>query len=429
MIDALYFFNVKGDIIIHRVYNNLIKKAALDQFRTQIISRKEASSVPPIFYVDKYSFMYTRKGDMYLIAISESNCNPSLVFQFLFQFRDILTNYLGTKWNENSLKNKYTLVYELLDETLDSGYPQNCSIEALRLYINLGSANVQETAGSQLTEAITGKTDWRRQDLKYKKNEVFIDVLESVNLLLSADGTILSQAVSGKIMMKAFLTGMPECKFGLNDKIIIDKEIQSGQRPAHRAQGVEIDDCTFHRCVRLGKFDIDRTITFIPPDGEFELMRYRIVDSVNLPFRVIPVIEERGKTRVAYNLKVVANYSPKLYANNVVFKIPCPSNTARAKLYVNGGKAKYEPGQKAIVWRIRRFTGAIELNLTGEAELMSTTQEKTWSKPPIQVEFHIPMFTSSGLSVRYLKVIERSGYKTTKWVRYMTINGGYQIRV
>lgn len=37
---------------------------------------------------------------------------------------------------------------------------------------------------------------------------------------------------------------------------------------------VELDDCQFHQCVKLGKFDSDRTISFIPPDGEFELMRY-----------------------------------------------------------------------------------------------------------------------------------------------------------
>lgn len=36
---------------------------------------------------------------------------------------------------------------------------------------------------------------------------------------------------------------------------------------------VELDDCQFHQCVKLGKFDSDRTISFIPPDGEFELMR------------------------------------------------------------------------------------------------------------------------------------------------------------
>jgi hypothetical protein len=37
---------------------------------------------------------------------------------------------------------------------------------------------------------------------------------------------------------------------------------------------VELDDCRFHQCVRLTDFDATRTISFVPPDGEFELMRY-----------------------------------------------------------------------------------------------------------------------------------------------------------
>ena len=62
---------------------------------------------------------------------------------------------------------------------------------------------------------------------------------------------------------------MPECKFGLNDKLSVEKE---GRQQKARTHSVAIDDCQFHRCVRLGKFDADRTITFIPPDKEFELM-------------------------------------------------------------------------------------------------------------------------------------------------------------
>ena len=37
---------------------------------------------------------------------------------------------------------------------------------------------------------------------------------------------------------------------------------------------VAIDDLTFHQCVNLGKFDTKGQITFVPPDGEFELMKY-----------------------------------------------------------------------------------------------------------------------------------------------------------
>lgn len=104
--------------------------------------------------------------------------------------------------------------------------------------------------------------------MKYKKNEAFVDVVETVNLLMSANGTVLRADVDGHIVMRAYLSGTPECKFGLNDKLVLDK----GDRPAG-GNAVELDDCHFHQCVRLNQFDSDRTISFIPPDGEFELMK------------------------------------------------------------------------------------------------------------------------------------------------------------
>jgi len=39
------------------------------------------------------------------------------------------------------------------------------------------------------------------------------------------------------------------------------------------------------------------------------------------------------------------------------------------------------------------------------------------------------MFTASGLHVRSLKIYERSNYQTTKWVRYLSRSGSYQIKV
>lgn len=34
-----------------------------------------------------------------------------------------------------------------------------------------------------------------------------------------------------------------------------------------------------------------------------------------------------------------------------------------------------------------------------------------------QVKFEIPYFTVSGIQVRYLKIIEKSGYQALPWVR------------
>lgn len=50
-------------------------------------------------------------------------------------------------------------------------------------------------------------------------------------------------------------------------------------------------------------------------------------------------------------------------------------------------------------------------------------------RPPIAVKFEIPYFTTSGIQVRYLKVIEKSGYQAFPWVRYITQNGDYFLRM
>lgn len=44
----------------------------------------------------------------------------------------------------------------------------------------------------------------------------------------AAAGQVLSAHVSGRVVMKSYLSGMPECKFGMNDKIVIDKQGKAG---------------------------------------------------------------------------------------------------------------------------------------------------------------------------------------------------------
>lgn len=167
--------------------------------------------------------------------------------------------------------------------------------------------------------------------------------------------------------MRAYLSGMPECKFGLNDKLVLDRKSQQQSGFKSKAKGalaiaaaglnndeqeaVELDDCQFHQCVRLGKFDSDRSISFVPPDGEFELMRYRSTTNINLPFKVQPIVEEIGKSKVEYTISLRSNFDAKLNATNVILKIPTPLNTASVDCKVTVGKAKYVPAENHILWR------------------------------------------------------------------------------
>jgi len=370
---------------------------------------------------------------MYAVAVSQGNAKVALVFQFLHEVVKVLKAYFGD-FTEESIRNNFVLIYELLDEVLDYGYPQNCSTDVLKLYITQTgdkSAAAERSAAQAVTIQATGAISWRKEGIKYRKNELFIDVVENCNLLVSNKGTILRNDVSGSILVKCYLSGTPECKFGLNDKLLLDNEAKAKKAATARrpGSGIEIDDVSFHQCVKLGKFDMDRTISFVPPDGEFQLMSYRITENVNLPFRVLPVVKELGRTRLEVNVKVKAMFTFKLFATNVVIKIPLPSNTAVANVSAASGKCKYEPAQGGIIWKLRRFPGDTEYFMSGEIEMMSTMNDKAWSRPPIVMDFQVPMFAASGLHVRFLKVFEKSNYSTIKWVRYITKAGQYQHRI
>ncbi len=157
-------------------------------------------------------------------------------------------------------------------------------------------------------------------------------------------------------------------------------------------------------------------------------MTYRVTENVNLPFKLFPVITA-SKTHVEINLKVKALFDASNSATNVVVKIPVPKNVATANAFCNTGKAKYEPENSAVVWRIKKFPGESEYLVRVECELTPTTVEKIWVRPPIAMEFQVPMFTSSGLRVRFLQIIEKMGYKTTKWIRYISKAGQYEQRI
>jgi hypothetical protein len=65
-----------------------------------------------------------------------------------------------------------------------------------------------------------------------------------VNMLMSSKGAVLRCDVHGKIVMKVFLSGMPDVKLGLNDKL-------EARRPAAAAQLQALAACTAAPCDAL----------------------------------------------------------------------------------------------------------------------------------------------------------------------------------
>jgi AP-2 complex subunit mu-1 len=425
MISAIVVTNLRGDPLLTRNYRaDEIGRSVINAFKSSITKDVRV----PTKTIGNHSFLYIKVGTIFIVAITRYNVNAAVVFELLHTIAKIYQIYFGAQQlTEETIKTHVILAWELLEETVDWGYPQNTDLETLKPFVTQkGAVKIEKIKSPEAKlNQVTGAIPWRSPDLKYKKNEIFIDIIESVNILVSTEGKTLRADVSGQAVMKTHLSGMPECKFGINDKVFLEK-INS----TSKSSGIAIDDCTFHQCVRLGKFDRERAISFIPPDGEFELMKYRTTQQIEIPFQIVPIVKEISKTRMEVKVSISSIFKKDMNGEDVKMLIPLPKNTATCKIFAQTGRAKYSPEVDGILWKIKRFPGETKVMLRAEVEISASVLKKQWSRPPISLEFQVPMFAASGLNVRFLKVIEqKQQYKAIKWVRYLTKAGSYQFKI
>jgi AP-1 complex subunit mu len=83
------------------------------------------------------------------------------------------------------------------------------------------------------------------------------------------------------------------------------------------------------------------------------------------------------------------------------------------------------------MWTIKNFPGQTEINLRLQFLVPTVRSDgsELHMKKPISVKFDIPSFTVSGIQVRYLKIQDKTGYQAFPYVKYITMNGDYHIRM
>lgn len=214
-----------------------------------------------------------------------------------------------------------------------------------------------------------------------------------------------------------------------------------------------MEDVKFHQCVRLSRFENDRTISFIPPDGEFELMSYRLSTQVKPLIWAEAVVERHEGSRIEFMVKVSvcvlgerpvlqrslqqcsqnirctssrcvtppiyaqvkAQFKRRSTANNVEVHVPVPDDADSPKFRAAVGTVHYAPEKSAMIWKIKQLGGGREFLMRAHFGLPSVKNEDTLDRrAPINVKFEIPYFTVSGIAVRYLKITEKSGYQALR---------------
>ena len=153
---------------------------------------------------------------------------------------------------DESLRDNFVITYELLDEIMDHGYPQLTEVKVLKEFIKTEANKLAATDKKKKSKeekitdimvptAASNVVSWRPEGIKHAKNEVFLDVIEKLNLLVSANGNVLRSEIIGRVHMRSFLSGMPELKLGLNDKVLFDM-----QNRTTSGKLIEMEDIKFH---------------------------------------------------------------------------------------------------------------------------------------------------------------------------------------
>lgn len=266
---------------------------------------------------------------------------------------------------------------------------------------------------------------WRKAGVKYNQNEIYVDLVEEIDAIVDANGRVVSSDVSGSIQAQAHLSGVPDLLMTFTDPNVID-------------------DCSFHPCVRYARYEMDRVVSFVPPDGDFELMKYRVKnaqDVINPPIYCTPQItfgdgslSSQGRISVVVGVKPISSLilpsghrkTGGLVIEEVAVTIPFARVVRTANLTVNIGTILYDEAAKVAKWVIGKLDQTKRPQLTGTM-ILQTNDDIPEENPPLQLHWKIPQASVSGVSVNGLSMIGET-YRPYKGVRSVTKSGRFQVR-
>jgi AP-4 complex subunit mu-1 len=437
MIGQFFILSPRGDTIINKDFRG-DAIANMQELFFRKVKFWDKSDAPPVVQIEGITYIFIRRSGLLIACTTKYNVSPSATVELLVRMAKVFKDYCGVL-TEESIRKNFVLVYELLEEMMDFGYPQITSTEMLKscvhneavmvaapslpsaLMANMNSRSTKPSAAANVP--ITMKTARGGN----AKNEIYVDIVERLTVLFNASGYVLNSCIDGSILMRSFLSGNPELRLALNEDLVVGKGSGYGS--------VVLDDCNFHECVHLDEFETSRTLHFLPPDGEFALLNYRVTADFRVPFKVYPLLEEPGPYKLDVQLVIRCDVPETNYGSNLVIRMAAPRCTHSASAEVvgefPGASAEFVAAEKKLVWSVRRLNGGSELVLRAKMSLdQLVTAAHRKELGPVSLAFEIPMYNASSLQVRYLRISEtHKAYNPHRWVRYVTQASSYVCRL
>ena len=167
---AVFLLDLKGRALISRNYRGDVDMTVIDKFMPILLDREEEGSLTPILRHSDTTLAYIKYNNLYLVSMTKTNANIALVFTFLHKIVAVLTEYFG-QLEEESIRDNFVLIYELLDELMDFGYPQTTDGKILQEYITQEGYKIFGKADQlqpRPPKSVTNAVSWRTEGIKYR---------------------------------------------------------------------------------------------------------------------------------------------------------------------------------------------------------------------------------------------------------------------
>uniref|UniRef100_A0A672NFQ2 AP-3 complex subunit mu-1 n=1 Tax=Sinocyclocheilus grahami TaxID=75366 RepID=A0A672NFQ2_SINGR len=378
MIHSLFLINNAGDLFLEKHWKSVISRSICDYFFEAREKAVEPDNVPPVIRTPHHYLINIYREKIFFVSVIQTEVPPLFVIEFLHRVAETFQDYFG-ECSETTIKDNVVIVYELLEEMLDNGFPLATESNILKELIRpptilrsmvntiTGSSNVGET----LPTGQLSNIPWRRAGVKYTNNEAYFDVVEEIDAILD--------------------------KSGKNILVLV---------------------CT--------SFQV---ISFIPPDGNFQLMSYHI-SAQNLVAIPIYVKQNISFFETGSSGRLDITVGPKQTMGKtvecLVVTVHMPKVVLSANLSATQGTYNYDPVTKILLWDIGKLNPQKLPNLKGSLSLQSGAP-KPEENPSLNIDLKIQQFAISGLKVNRLDMYGEK-YKPFKGVKYVTKAGKFQVR-
>eukprot|EP00743_Colponemidia_sp_Colp-15_P005521 GILK01005938.1.p1 GENE.GILK01005938.1~~GILK01005938.1.p1 ORF type:complete len:430 (-),score=51.07 GILK01005938.1:44-1300(-) len=415
--ESIFILNSSGEVIIERHFRNITSRAACDFFWSEAskLTNGNAKELNPLLVSPTSVIAHIQVHDLFILTPINQETPPLLVFEFLNRFAAILQEYFG-EVSEDTIRDNFTTVYLILDEIVDHGHPFNTESNVLEAMIRpptvlnklLQSVRGSTTLAETLPDGSLSNIPWRKSNVQHTSNEFHLDFNETLSAIIDKNGMVEHCVIDGEVLAVSALSGTPDLTLSFVDPHLID-------------------DCGVHPCVRYKRWENEKLVSFVPPDGPFKLMTYRSVPTnAPLPLYVKPTVsfgQDGGKIEVMVGPKALPGLVKPI--EDVVVHLHLPRNVNFSSLTTNQGTVRFDESSKICKWTIGRLVKEKVPNLTGTMTYTEGTSCPE-ERPHAVAEFSVTGYAVSGLKVDSLNLLNER-YKTRKGARYSSKSGRIQI--